>query len=86
MNGPMIRPEGVPAGWFCNALKKHGIVEYRYNSRGRVEKMDGPCKCSKCIRAEHFELSEGPPVQVHRGFPVELLEKKGYVGMYRRTK
>lgn len=82
MNGPMIRLPNVPDGWFCNAHTEHGKVDYRYNSRGRVEKMDGPCMCSACIRQRNPNLREGTPVSVHVDWSEEVLKEKGYVGLY----
>lgn len=83
MNGPN-RPLGAPKDWFCNARTDHGAPQYRYNSRGRVEELGGPCLCSECFRKEHPGLREGEPVQCHEEFTVELLRQKGYVGLYGR--
>lgn len=83
MNNPINRPANAPSNWVMNVVLEHGRVNYRYNLRGRPERVDDPCRCAQCIMFERPELTVGPPVQVHKSFPKELLEEKGYVGLYR---
>lgn len=83
MNGPMDRPVDAPDDWFCNVRGEHGKTEYLYNRKGRIEKVQGPCMCSACVREQCPGLREGKPVSGHPDWPQGLLEEKGYVGLYK---
>lgn len=66
--------------WLCNAKKDHSPL-YIYDLRGHIQTHE-QCHCVECLKKEDASITIGDPIQVHEGFPIKLLKKLGYVGVY----
>lgn len=81
----MITPHEfkIPDNWLCNTHTEHNKEIWRYNSRGRAERVEIDCRCKDCIKKDISDVITGAPVQVHEEYPSTVLTEMGYIGLYK---